>query len=244
MITAPNPVRLLPTISTRLVAYHLGTPLSVHKSVVQRGFLFMSPVIICLCIYLVVSSWNKLGDLLFLCALAAADIFLLYIAWQGRYDQIVICSEGLLYIEWSKSDAAVRWDEIEQVQISTPNLYTIVRNDHTTFKFSAAGVWTQSKELRAGIEREVTQRFLPAAIAQFSQGQTVFFGGLSVGREGISGWFEKIPWSEIEDIQVQKGEVVVLKTGHRQERLLFSSMTPNLFVFAALVKHILSLRQS
>ena len=41
------------------------------------------------------------------------------VAWRARYDQIVLYSEGLFYVEWDKTVAAARWDEIEQVQIST-----------------------------------------------------------------------------------------------------------------------------
>ena len=132
------------------------------------------------------------------------------------------------------------------MQISTrPLTYTIVRRDHTSFKFRAGPrVWTHSRQLRAAIEREITQRVLPETIAQFEQGNPVFFGGLSVGKEGISGWFERIPWSEITDVQMRQGELVVLKTDHRQQRLQFSAGTPNLFVLIALVKHILNTQQA
>jgi len=208
--------------------------------------LFFSPIFICLCIFLAVLSQNNLGDLFGLCVMIAGDIFLLYLAWRARNDQIVICSDGLLYVAWDKNDAAVRCDEIEQVQISTHYLtYTIVRNDHTTFDFRAGpGAWTRSKVLRAVVEREVTQHLLPNVITQFNQRKTIFFGGLSIGREGISGWRETIPWSEIEDIEMRKGDIVILKTGSQPpQHLTFSSAIPNPFVAIALIKYILNSHQ-
>ncbi len=187
--------------------------------------------------------------------------------WLGRYNQIVIFSDGLLYVHekvhGEQLDVA-RWDEIEQVQVeyadwvqsSDIKYYTIVRRDGTWFRIKVGPIiWKRDKTFRAAIEREVTQRLLPAAITQFEQDGAVSFGELSVEREDIRGWFKdgsgqerlkEIPWSEIEGIQTRKQDISLLKTDQRRERIpySYSATTPNLFVFTALVKHILSSRQA
>lgn len=179
-------------------------------------------------------------------ALLVLSPLLLHVSWRARNHQIVICSEGLLSMARGLNDAVARWDEIEGVQISThPLTYTIVCKDKTTVKLQAeTWVWTQSIQLFATLEREIIRRFLPDAVAQFEQGNPVFFGDVCAGKEGLSGWFGTIPWGEIKGVYMHQAELVVLKTAHRHQRLQFSAEAFNPFVLTALVRHILNAQQA
>jgi hypothetical protein len=170
----------------------------------------------------------------------------LYLTWLGRDHQIVICSEGLLFISRGLNDTAIRWDEIEDMSITThPLTYVITYNGQTTFKLRVEpGTWTHSIQLYAMLERGIIQPFLPDAIKQFEQSGSVFFGDICVRKEGLTGSFGMIPWSEIKEVYRYQAELIILETSYRRQRLQFSPETRNPLVLTALVRHILNARKA
>lgn len=254
MITSSSVMKLPTSLRTRLSDIHLGAVQSIHREVMYPFSLliFLTSTIVCLGIALL---WNSLSGWLYI--VFAVLLVGCWAMWLGRYNQIVICSDGFFSI-FGKQLSIAQWDEIEQVQIayadwvqsSDMKYYTIVRLDGTLFTIKVGPIiWRRDKALRTDIEREVTQRLLPVATRQFEQEGIVAFGELRIEREGVRGWFKaepgqerikEIPWSEIKDIRMRKQDIILFKTDLRREYLPYTATTPNLFVFTALVKHILN----
>lgn len=71
--------------------------------------------------------------------------------------------------------------------------------------------------LREVVEREVTRRLLPAALAEFDAGRRVAFGPLAIGPAGVSveGKPELVPWEQVDKLEVEVDAVVVRRRGHR-----------------------------
>lgn len=114
-----------------------------------------------------------------------------------------------------------------------------------------AGIW-----LKPGVTTAITvEQFgriikarsasvlLPPAIARFRAGESTSFGKLAVGPAGITSGYDRVAWSEVEDVQTQRGYVSVKKAGKWLSwKHLPVGLIPNYEVFDALVRTVLAER--
>lgn len=142
-----------------------------------------------------------------------------------------------------------RWDHISSIRqnitrhytngvyTGTTHVYTLLATDGTSVTFREP--LGDIDHLGTTLVREITRVQLPKAIAAYNAGERLQFGGITVSKEGIGNGKETLPWSQVKDIQVNKGYVSVKKEG---KWLNWSSAPvaaiPNFFVFLPLVKAI------
>jgi hypothetical protein len=177
-----------------------------------------------------------------------------YSIWQSRREQdlaIRACRDGLIYSHNGKTEA-MRWDEMDQVFMSlvnNKNLLAMFYNYRLqsgngrkiAFNYNDQAMQNMS-QLSDTIQREITNRQLPQAIATYNAGNTVTFGRLALSKSGLSNGQETIPWSEVEEVKLQNGAVTVRK---KDKWLNWSSVTvgstPNIYVFLNLVDQIIGI---
>jgi hypothetical protein len=188
------------------------------------------------------------SNILVFLILLAVTIYAIWYLVANFNVKTYIFSEGLIRAKRSKIDV-MRWEHIESVvekivrhryrgliTIYTSYNYTVSRGDGAQFKFSSA--LKNTKQLGEAIQREVTRRQLPKAIAAYNSGSPVNFGPLSVSMQGISKNGVPVPWNQIGQVNLRRGWVIVSKQGS----LLAASRTrcsvvPNLQVFLQLFEH-------
>ena len=134
---------------------------------------------------------------------------------------VYVFTEGAVRAKGSTVDV-LRWDQIEAVWIKiirhryrgvmtlyTSYTYTVRRGDGAEFKFTSAlqGV----SMLGDAIEKEVTRRHMPRAIAAYNSGGPVYFGPLMVSMQGISNGVRLLPWHEVGQVSLMNGSVIVPK---------------------------------
>ena len=179
-----------------------------------------------------------------------------YTIWQSRSEQdlaIRTYRDGLTYSRRGKSEA-MRWDEMDKVFMSLINNQKLrlmnynyrLENENgrkITFNYNDQTLQNM-QQLSDTIQREITNRQLPAAIALYNGGSTVTFGPLSLSKNGLSNGKETIPWPEVEEVKLQNGAVTVRK---KDKWLNWSSVTvgstPNIYVFLHLVDQIIGLKK-
>lgn len=195
----------------------------------------------------------SLSDSSLLC-LTVAGVFPLGVAvwafaqfFTRRSLRVLVFPEGLVHIRGGKAQV-FRWDEIAKVYMSlqktrvggraVQHSYRIqdVRGKRAEFTGDIPGVAT----LGQTIQQEVTRRMLPRALETYNAGGTVEFGSLSVSQQGLSNRRETVPWSDIEEVKVQRGIITVKKAG---KWLNWANVTvggtPNVFVFLALADRVI-----
>jgi hypothetical protein len=176
--------------------------------------------------------------------------------WQSRSEQnLAICTfrDGLTYSRRGKTEA-MRWDEMEKVFMSivnTKNLHTITYNYRLenengrkiTFNYNDQAMQNM-QQLSDTIQREITKRQLPKAVALYNGGSTVTFGQLSLSQNGLSNSKETIPWNEVAEVKLHNGVVTVRK---KDKWLNWSNITvggtPNIYVFLHLVDQIVGINK-
>jgi hypothetical protein len=150
--------------------------------------------------------------------------------------RMVVCTEGLIRV-WNEQIASIRWDEIRELWLDGRGVYTFSRTDGTRFIINH--VFQHAEELGATIEKEVTQRLLPALLKAYYRGDVLCFGIFSVSQRGLSAEGQTLPWSELDEFLVQRG-VLLIKQNKMKRNWLAVSLrdTPNLCVLEALIQHI------
>ena len=86
------------------------------------------------------------------------------------------------------------------------------------------------------MQQRITHALTPRALEALRTGASLPFGKLSVNPMGVSNGAETLAWSEISNVTIQNGVIVIGKVGKRL-RWTSASMakTPNAFVFLSLV---------
>ncbi len=138
-----------------------------------------------------------------------------------------------------------RWREVQYVTVRATKLLNLpIRR--TWVKVSLAPKITLKftdhyKEVFAlGINllTLTTSEMVPLVIAKMERGETVDFGALKVGRDGLRRRFGKLSWSEVGAAELSAGQVVIKKKGRRIPwGRLHSFQIKNLFVFLAVLEH-------
>jgi len=243
--------------------HHLGSALSEHRVTGKRAagnFYAGIAIVVFGVIGIIAGTAVSQGDSsLFLICGGVSLLFITggaYSIWQSRRERdlaILTFQDGLVYIHGGKTET-MRWDDIEKVYMSVINnrnlrmmdySYRIEGKDGNKINFTWNDQALQNmQQLSDTIQREVTRRLLPPAIASYNAGGTVSFGALLVSRQGLSNGKENIPWEEVEEVQLNNGIVTVRKKG---KWLNWSSVTvggtPNIYVFLRMIDEIVGVNR-
>jgi hypothetical protein len=148
--------------------------------------------------------------------------------------------------------AVIRWDEASVLQDVTRHLRN-GSHTHTTYLYKLSspdgtqtavsgiiggvGGMERPEEWGNAIQSAVTSAQLPRAAAALGRGETVAFGDITVGRDGISAQGKYVGWDQLQEIRVKDG-YVSLKVAGRWRSLSTTAVSsiPNYFVFHALAE--------
>lgn len=251
---AQQPPSLTPEASQVAVTYQLGIPTAEYKpkfttrKAVSIAFLF---VIVPGSLVLGIIS-SQLIAFLIIGALAFALVLIILVdTFLSRDKRVYVCPAGLLYQHQGKTEA-IRWDQVEAfwqrvvrrssygVQTGTSHLYTIRRNDGTTFKFNDQLYNVEA--LGNTIARETARLLLPRFIAAYQAGQTIAFGPISLNQQGVSNGKELLPWHQVKEIKANRGFLSIQKESNTRLKwkTVQASRIPNVNVFLALVDSIVN----
>jgi hypothetical protein len=116
---------------------------------------------------------------------------------------------------------------------------TLQRDDGRNFSFSS--LLRGHLRLIQSIEQNMVQFHLPRATAAYQSGQVVPFGPLSVSRQGISNGRETLGWNEVQNIEINRGNLLVKRSpkGAKWASVDVAKI-PNLAVFVSLTSGVRS----
>lgn len=162
---------------------------------------------------------------------------------------------GLLgYNEQEKSVEVIAWDEIESVWLHILYIYeraseeeegkirydwryTFQRVDGEKYIFRGHfGI----KALSYYVDKEVTARLLPRAIATYEAGQPVCFGNIQVSQKGMQIGQEAIAWPNIFSVELEGYQIIVRLSDWEHWIGTPKDETPNVCVLEALIRHIIA----
>ncbi|MBA2676873.1 MAG: hypothetical protein H0U76_00510 [Ktedonobacteraceae bacterium] len=161
---------------------------------------------------------------------------------------VLLCSEGVVTLNKGQVDA-IRWDQVEafwkDVSLSHGSDssdsydYTLVRNDGVKFEYPDR--ITDIQKLGQQLEREVTRRLLPTALATATAGHDVGFGAITVNAHMISAeaGHKTLPFSELEYIIMDEEKLYIYRKGERRawhhQRV---SPVPNPAILKEVISHL------
>jgi hypothetical protein len=188
-------------------------------------------------------------------ALLAGSIYLAFAVVRRIGVRVFLHKEGLA-ITRGERVSSLTWDEIDVVwrKVKTLKLtptdfivcallgskcvYTIQASNSERFVFDSYLRGVES--LGGAIESATITRLLTAARKVYEIEGTVEFGKISVGRKGLTKGNNTVPWSEVGQVSVGSGTVLVNEpNGGRTLLAVGMRSVPNLHVFQALVAKIL-----
>lgn len=247
-------------ISTLAQTSQIGTPVTeyknntVAKTVLGITLSILGGLLLLLALVFLFAAgdpiFKKFLLILISLSLLSYGISRIRTARRNRGARIYLCSGGLLRLQQGQVQA-IRWDQVTTIQ----KLFTSSHYRGTTYYRLQQYICQRSdgtqeilensfrrfRELGAIMEQEVAKRLLPGALAAYNAGQSVPFGSISVGPQGIS--VDKrqktLAWPELKKIKVRDGELTVEKVGDLLYwELIKTSEMPNLCVLIALVNSI------
>jgi hypothetical protein len=247
-------------ISTLAQTYRVGTPVTeyknntVAKTVLGITLSILGGLLLLLALVNLFSAgdsiFTKLLFIVISLSLLTYGISQMQTARRNRGARIYLGSEGLMRLQQGQV-LAIRWDQITTIQ----KLFTSSHYRGTTYYRLQQYICQRSdgtqevlensfrrfRELGAIMEQEVAKRLLPGALATSNDGQSVLFGSISVGPQGIGidKRQEILAWPELKKIKVRDGELTVEKVGDLLSwEMIKTSEMPNLCVLIALVNSI------
>lgn len=176
--------------------------------------------------------------------LLGAVLFLLY-RREGRAS-IEVFEEGFVYTDRRKRRHVARWDEVREVYEALVYRHPERRSGIIGAKYTVHLAGGQKLKLGMSIQDirsfgatlkgEVGQRLLPQAIDAYKAGRTVSFGPkLSLQREGVICDGEKLPWREVDRIDLREGAKIRQVGKRRPWRSVPSWDVANTFVLRDLL---------
>lgn len=94
------------------------------------------------------------------------------------------------------------------------------------------------------IQEQVTRRMLPRSLAAYNAGETQSFKNLRLDREGLTYRGKSLPWSEVEEVRIDRGALTIRAKGRRAAwASLTASGTPNLPTLLALLDKTVRVQQ-
>jgi hypothetical protein len=216
--------------------------------------------------HLITGSVNTaVGLLTFLAGLMASEwlpavgiiglLFLLFGVWywhsyeMEKMTVIRLYAHGLSYGRGGKT-TIVLWDDLEHVYMNLSHNSKARTNHyfcqlHTsngrrlTFNYIDKGL-ADIKLINDTIQRNVLQRRLPQALAQFHRGQVIDFGPIKLDQIGITAGKKSMLWQEVESMRMQWGMITIRQRGQRKPWVrIAAAKTANAFLLTVLVDQIL-----
>ncbi len=157
---------------------------------------------------------------------------------------VYVYPEGLLYV--TRKIEIIPWQAMERIWKVNRHVtnkpdqatYVIRRSDEQLFEFGPQ--FSESKLLGSLLEREITQRLLPRALAVYTRGETVLFEEIALNTEGITlrTGRRKLLWSELERLSVTAKQLEWYKRDDPQPWAVHPlGMIPNIEVLRGLVSY-------
>jgi hypothetical protein len=157
--------------------------------------------------------------------------------------EVDVYPDGVLWLQGAEFRGA-RYDEIAEFHRaeSTVNGMTQRKNvvikttggEMAVFEHALSG-W---EELANELGTRMTLQLAPRALERFHAGETVAFGSVSIGPDGLTIDKELIPYSDMKDVHLQNGAVVVYTKSKKGGdcRAAFLGVMPNYLVFLKLLE--------
>jgi hypothetical protein len=181
----------------------------------------------------------------------------LLLFWQARETTIFnrklkarrlyLFENGILVADANGPIHAVRWNSMTVLQqiirkqlggttVRTLYTYTVITGDGPSFKLT--NFYEKPEVWGPRIQDEITRTYLPGVMAAIESGQPVVFADTSLTASGMANVKRgELRWSEIQNIEVKNGVVVVQKAGKRAPLTGTAvSRIPNFFVFLSAAK--------
>jgi hypothetical protein len=134
--------------------------------------------------------------------------------------EFFLCANGLMIIKWTRVQA-IRWEQIQTVRRNiTRDLqhysYTLYLNEGESVTLDRSLAGPDLRELGNIIEREVSKRLLPDAIAAYETGQALNFGSIDVTAQGLvfkdeENEEQSLPWERFVAIDYHNGYLITIK---------------------------------
>jgi hypothetical protein len=228
--------------------YQLGRPVAVYRIVYRTN---ITLGIVCLFLALLFLGLANSGEasgrsivLLLLLALpCVAGIIYYLVVYPLRFRswRIYGCADGFVFLKGSRV-MPCRWDQIafvwqrivryyrNGVYAGTSFKFTVQRNDGVQMVITQ--IFRSGNDLGACIQREVTSRLAPQALASVQHGQTQPFGRFSLSRQGLTTPREMLPWSEVRQVSASGGWLMIQRHDQRKG-ISYGKVDkiPNLYVF-------------
>lgn len=224
--------------------YHLGTPVAAHR-VLYRNSITMGIICVLLgALFVAVFVSDGTNILLLLLALLCAGGVVYYLALYpllyGSW-RLYTCTEGFVLLKGNQATPC-RWDQIAFVWQRIVAYYRYGIRTGTSYKYTiqradgAQIVLTQMfrgvSELGLRVQREVTSRQAPQALAAVNAGQTLPFGRFSLSQQGLGTPKGTLPWSDVQQVSASGGWLMVQQRGQRRGTSYGRvNALPNLYVF-------------
>ncbi|HLG75414.1 MAG TPA: DUF6585 family protein [Ktedonobacteraceae bacterium] len=244
-------------------AYQLGTPTAEFKV----GYSKMVVIALCSCfglailfaaiLFLAITSGRHNAhsteqEYLMFAAIAAALLGGIYYALYPiiyRSYRVYIYTYGFVVTKrgqvsvfpWQEVDGF--WMQVVKhrqygISTGTTHKYTVQRRDGTKVVFKDD--YVRIEQLGDTISDQLTAIMMPQALATVHAGGTVDFGPISVGPLGLMKGNKVLPWQEVQDVDIRKGQMVIEKQGkYLNWATFYVWKIKNVMVFLHLVNHVL-----
>jgi hypothetical protein len=160
----------------------------------------------------------------------------------SRYN-LLVGPEGFLRLRGDRVDVC-RWDEIERFtqqvyeerKDQAWTSYTIERTDGERLVFKGNHL-ENIQGFGAAVRDGMLRRLLPQLQRRLGAGETLEFGKLRAGPDGIGAGENTLPWEEVGALQVTASQLAVVRRGSlRSWCKVRSADVPNAFLLEALVR--------
>jgi hypothetical protein len=178
--------------------------------------------------------------------IGAIACFITVFVWRGARAQLF--ERGFVIARAGKATSA-RWEDIASVTqrvvqtryygipVWTSHTYNVTLTNGDRLRITDA--FGKVGKLGDSIQRMSANVLLPRAIAAYHSGALLPFGALNVSQAGISNGKETLPWSDLNQLLLLNGRVIITRKGKRVRWSATQiSKTPNVYVLTALVGYI------
>jgi hypothetical protein len=184
--------------------------------------------------------------------LGAVALVLLAAGWgvlsRGRAARglrVIVCADGLARIHGNRAEL-LRWEDVNRVvrivnatkeglTVTTPVQLTLVGREGQTMTFDEA--LAGLPELRRLAEEHTLAHMLPPALEALTAGETIAFGAVAVGPQGLQHGANVLAWDRYGEAEASKGQLIVrANDGRRPFCKVEVSEVPNVHVLLALAE--------
>ncbi len=185
-----------------------------------------------------------------LCLLALLFGELAYVNWNRG----VLLGEKGLEVRSRKGVQSWLWEDIASVQVhlirhiivgiysGTTHEYTLLNSENERLVLTDS--FERVEELAEAVQKNVFPRLYESAAQQYNEGKPLSFGPVVISRFGLHVGKDSLPWGEIGEVCLRKGELKVSrKEGDRSDatKVRVPSI-PNLRVLLALIDQVVGLK--